>query len=77
MISDIDKQILGAARLDRRAREYLALELGLSVPVMLQRMLKLATTPEAQAACPAECRMILDRRDRMRDARSGARLDQR
>ena len=69
-----DRLILSAATMTREQRQLLALDLGMSVPVMLQRMLKLADDPAVIAEMPAECRLIRSRRDAGRARRSGVRL---
>lgn len=69
-----DRRILGAATMTRTQRQYLALDLGITVPRLLQRMLVLADDPAVIAECPRETRAIRDAREVGRRRRSGARL---
>lgn len=72
-----DRQILAASTMTRTQRQYLALELGMTVPRLLQRMLQLTDDPAVIAQYPRETRAIREARDTARERRSGARLGSR
>ena len=69
-----DRQILAAATMTRTQRQHLAVELGMSVPAIMQRMLMLADDPAVIAPYPRETRAIRDAREVGRRRRSGSRL---
>ena len=69
-----DRRILAAATMTRTQRQYLAVELGMSVPAIMQRMLMLADDPAVIALYPRETRAIRDAREVGRRRRSGSRL---
>lgn len=73
-MTETDRAILSAATMTRLQRQHLALDLGISVPRLLQRMLQLADDPAVIAAEPRLTRLVRERREWDRCRRSGAPL---